>query len=98
MEGALVILRANLGFFGGDIPEDLENYLRHLIGQAVQRLREDSNVLLDLRKLPDQMLAAEYAAWMYRKRVEGPRLSPSLLASIRHRQLRQAAGGAADDL
>lgn len=88
-ETAVVLLRANLGYYGSTIPDDLLAYLKSLLETAFLRLGR-ANIHLTPGNLYDDELQVMYAAWLYRKRIEGTAKPESLTQEIRDRQVEQA--------
>lgn len=86
---AVVLLRANLGFYGSTIPEDLLSYLESLLSAAYRQLAR-AGVYLVPGTLYDDELQVMYAAWLYRKRTDGAAKPPMLIQEIRDRQVEQA--------
>ena len=86
---AVVLLRANLGFYGSKIPDDLLNYLESLLSAAFRQLAR-AGINLSPGKLYDAELQVMYAAWLYRKRTDGAEKPPMLIQEIRDRQVEQA--------
>lgn len=91
---ALSFLKADLGFFSAEIPADLEKYLSGLLATARTELSR-SRIVLDPNDTSDAQLQAMYAAWLYRKRTDGPAKPPMLQFAIRNRQVSQALDSAA---
>ena len=81
-ETAVVLLKANLGYYG-DIPSDVESYLKHLLDYAFRRLAETAEIHLTPGDLYDDQLQVMYAAWLYRKGGEGSEKPPMLKEAIR---------------
>lgn len=93
-DAALLMLKANLGYYGSDIPPDLEIYLAHLLGYAKRRLAKTAQIHLTPGDLYDDQLQVMYAAWMYRKGGDGAEKPPMLKEAIREYQLSKATAGA----
>lgn len=89
-DAALASLKANLGFYGTEIPADVAEYLRHLLEYAYLRLAETAGICLNPGNLYDDQLQVMYAAWMYRKRGEGSELPPMVRQAIRDYQVSKA--------
>ena len=83
------LLKANLGYYGTTIPTELRNYLEYLMEYA---LNEFAGIGINLTPgiLNDDMDQMIYAAWMYRKGVNGEGKTEMLKAIIRNRQVRNA--------
>ncbi len=88
-EAGLALLKANLGYFGTEIPEDLQTYLQSLMEYAFNEFAE-MKVQLTPGTLNDDMDQMVYAAWMYRKGVNGEGKTEMLKSIIRNRQVRNA--------
>lgn len=87
---ALVLLKANLGYYNTDIPEELEKYLLYLLEYAHDRLAETAKIYLTPGKLYDDQLQVMYAAWMYRNGTAGAAKTPALKEAIRDYQVGKA--------
>lgn len=85
-EAALALLKANLGYFGTKIPDDLLSYLRGLLNYAFDDFAK-MNIHLHPGTLTDDMDQMVHAAWMYRKGVNGEGKTEMLKAIIRNRQV-----------
>lgn len=94
-EAGLALLKANLGYFGTEIPDELRTYLQSLMEYAFQEFAQ-MKILLTPGTLNDDMDQMTYAAWMYRKGVNGEGKTEMLRSIIRNRQVRNALsdGGA----
>lgn len=92
---AMTLLRANLGFFGTDIPSELEDSLTSLLEYAFDEFARMGIQLVPgtLRDDMDQMI---HAAWMYRNGVTGAGKTEMLRSIIRNRQVHQAITEEAD--
>lgn len=92
----LALLTANLGYYGTDIPEELQTYLQSLMGYA---LTDFSNMGINLSpgQLNDDMDQMIYAAYLYRKGVSGEGKNEMLKAIIRNRQVRNALADGEDN-
>lgn len=86
---AVVLLRANLGYYGSTIPDDLLTYLQSLLSTAFRQLTR-AGIKLVPGQLYDDQLQVMYAAWLYRKASEGTAKPPMLIQEIRDRQVEQA--------
>lgn len=91
---ALALLKANLGYYGSDIPQEVETYLTQLLSYAHRRLSETAQIYLTPGDLYDDQLQVMYAAWMYRKGGDGAEKPPMLKEAIRDYQLSKATAGA----
>lgn len=94
---AVVLLKANLGFYTGDIPDEVDTYLRHLLDYAFQRLAETARIYLTPGDLYDDQLQVMYAAWMYRKGGDGAEKPPMLKEAIREYQVSKALAADEED-
>lgn len=88
-EAGMALLKANLGFFGTEIPEDLQTYLQSLMEYALNDFAE-MGIHLVPGELNDDMDQMIYAAYLYRKGVTGEGKTEMLKAIIRNRQVRNA--------
>lgn len=88
-DAAVVLLRANLGYYGSTIPEDLLSYLKSLLSTAFRQLAR-AGINLVPGQLYDDQLQVMYAAWLYRKASEGAAKPPMLIQEIRDRQVENA--------
>lgn len=88
-ETAVILLKSNLGYYG-DIPWDVENYLKYLLDYAFQRLAKTAEINLTPGDLCDDQLQVMYAAWLYRKGGEGAEKPPMLKEAIRDYQVGKA--------
>lgn len=86
---AMMLLRANLGFFDSEIPLDLESYLESLLNYAHDDFGK-MNAPLQVGVLKDDMDQMIYAAWMYRNGVTGGGKNEMLKSIIRNRQVNAA--------
>lgn len=86
---AMSLLMANLGYFQTEIPDDLEAYLESLLNYAYDELLE-MKIQLKPGNLSDDMDQMVFAAWMYRKGVNGDNKTEMLKSIIRNRQVRNA--------
>ena len=88
-ESAVTLLRANLGYYGSSIPDDLLAYLKNLLTVASRNLAR-AGIQLVPGQLYDDQLQVMYAAWLYRKASEGSAMPLMLVQEIRDRQGEQA--------
>ena len=88
-DSSMALLKANLGYFG-QIPEEVENYLRSLLNYAYSRLAQTAGIHLQPGDLCDDQLQVMYAAWLYRKGGEGAEKPPMLKEAIRDYQVSKA--------
>lgn len=88
-ETAVVLLRANLGYYGTTIPEDLLEYLKSLLAEAFRQLAR-AGIYLVPGLLYDDQLQVMYAAWLYRNGALGAAKPPMLAQEIRDRQVELA--------
>lgn len=88
-DASRALLRANLGFYGTDVPTDLAAYLSWLLEYAYDEFCA-MGILLFPGTLADDMDQSIFAAWMYRNSPTGAGKSEQLRAMIRNRQVRQA--------
>ena len=88
-ESAVTLLRANLGYYGSSIPDDLLAYLKNLLTVASRNLAR-AGIQLVPGQLYDDQLQVMYAAWLYRKASEGSAMPLMLVQEIRDRQVEQA--------
>ena len=65
-EAAVALLKANLGYYGTKIPEDLRTYLTQLLEYAFHDFAR-MGISLNPGTLTDDMDQVTHAAWMYRK-------------------------------
>ena len=88
-EAALALLKANLGYYGTEIPTDLRTYLTQLLEYA---FHDFARMGIDLNPgtLTDDMDQVTHAAWMYRKGVNGEGKTEMLKSIIRNRQVNKA--------
>lgn len=87
---AVILLKANLGYYGADIPPDVETYLLYLLEYAHDRLAETAKIYLTPGKLYDDQLQVMFAAWMYRNGTTGAEKTPMLKEAIRDYQVNKA--------
>lgn len=88
-DAALALLRANLGFFGSSVPEELTAYLEQLLDYAYDDFYA-MGISLYLGELSDDMDQMTYAAWLYRNGPTGAGKTQQLRDIIRNRQVRLA--------
>lgn len=86
---ALALLKSGLGFYNTNIPEDVENYLKHLLNYAYDALFQ-IGVYLQLGRILDDQLQSMYAQWLYRHGAQGQAMPPMLRLAIREWQLASA--------
>lgn len=86
---AVALLKADLGFFGTQIPADLENYLLSLLEKAFADF-DRMEIRLQTGTLDDDFDQAAYAAWLYRNRATGEDKTEMLKSIKRNRQVNQA--------
>lgn len=91
-DAAMALLTSNLGFFQTVIPPDLYLYLESLLDYAYDSFLE-MKVYLTPGVLKDDMDQMVFAAWMYRKGVNGEGKTEMLKSIIRNRQVRSALTG-----
>lgn len=65
-----------------------DSFFIQLIKGTIQEI-ERRGITLDLTKADDQMLIVDYAAWSYRKRVEGAPLANNIQHRIRNRIIQE---------
>lgn len=94
---ALAFLRANLGFYGSEIPEDLETYLMQLLSYAYDAF-DAMGISPQPGVLADDMDQAIFAAWLYRNGPSGAGKTQQLRDMIRNRQVHLAMEGQTHDL
>lgn len=86
---AMDLLKANLGYYSTEIPPDLKSYLENLLDYAFDEFRE-MKIELSPGTLQDDMDQMVFAAWMYRKGVNGEGKTQMLRSIIRNRQVHKA--------
>lgn len=86
---AVALLKADLGFFGTQIPEDLETYLLSLLEKTFADFGR-MEIHLQPGALDDDFDQAAYAAWLYRNRATGADKTEMLKSIKRNRQVSQA--------
>lgn len=89
-EAAMALLKADLGFFGSELPVDLESYLRNLLEKAFSDFRDIMEIYLQPGNLSDDFDQSTYAAWLYRNRATGNDKTVMLKSIVRNRQVSQA--------
>lgn len=87
--GAMALLKANLGFFGTDVPTELSAYLTQLLEYSYDAFFA-MEIALNPGTLADDMDQMTFAAWMYRNGPTGAGKTAQLRDIIRNRQVRQA--------
>ena len=85
---AVALLKANLGFYGSAVPDDLETYLLSLMEKTFADFRDIMEIHLQPGTLSDDFDQSTYAAWLYRNGAVG-----SGKSIIRNRQVSQALSG-----
>lgn len=90
---AVALLKADLGFFGCDIPADLETYLLSLLEKSFADFRDIMEIHLKPGTLSDDFDQSTYAAWLYRNRATGEDKTKMLRSIVRNRQVTQALSG-----
>ena len=88
-QAALALLKANLGYFGTEIPADLLQYLQQLLEYAYEDFSR-MGIHIQPGTLKDDMDQVTHAAWMYRSGVNGNGKTEMLKAIIRNRQVQSA--------
>lgn len=86
---AMALLRANIGFFGTEIPADLNTYLTSLLDKSFADFGQ-MDIHLKPGTLSDDFDQATYAAWLYRNGTAGAGKTEQLKSIIRNRQVSQA--------
>ena len=86
---AVALLKADLGFFGTQIPADLETYLLSLLEKAFADFGR-MEIQLQPGTMDDDFDQATYAAWLYRNRATGADKTEMLKSIKRNRQVSQA--------
>ena len=87
---AIALLKADLGFFGTQIPDDLKTYLLSLLEKAFSDFRDIMEIHLQPGDLSDDFDQSAYAAWLYRNRATGADKTEMLKSIKRNRQVNQA--------
>lgn len=93
---AVALLKANLGFYGAAIPDDLETYLLSLLEKAFADFRDIMEIHLQPGTLSDDFDQSTYAAWLYRNGAVGSGKTEMLKSIIRNRQVSNALHGEED--
>ena len=88
-QAAVALLKANLGYFGTDIPTELLQYLQQLLEYAYEEFSQ-MGIHLQPGTLKDDMDQVTHAAWMYRSGVTGSGKTEMLKTIIRNRQVQNA--------
>lgn len=88
-DAGMALLKSNLGYYGTEIPAELLTYLQSLMGYALNEFAE-MDIQLTPGVLNDDMDQMIYAAYLYRKGVNGEGKTEMLKAIIRNRQVRNA--------
>lgn len=86
---ALALLKADLGYYDAAIPAELETYLSSILASAEKRILR-AGVILVAGDVDDDLFLSMYAAWMYRKRIDGSPKPEMLKDEIRNRQVDDA--------
>jgi len=86
---ALALLKADLGYYDAAIPAELETYLSSILASAEKRILR-AGVILVAGDVDDDLFLSMYAAWMYRKRIDGTPKPQMLQDEIRNRQVDDA--------
>lgn len=86
---ALALLKADLGYYDAAIPAELETYLSSILASAEKRILR-AGVILVAGDVDDDLFLSMYAAWMYRKRIDGSPKPQMLQDEIRNRQVDDA--------
>ena len=90
---ALALMKADLGYFDSAIPAALETYLSSVLDSAATKISR-ANIDLVAGNVDDDVFLSMYAAWMYRKRIDGSPKPQMLKDEIRNRQVDDALAGA----
>lgn len=90
---ALALLKADLGYYDAAIPAELETYLSSILASAEKRILR-AGVVLVPGNVDDDLFLSMYAAWMYRKRIDGSPKPEMLQDEIRNRQVDEALADA----
>ena len=88
-DAGMALLKANLGYFNTEIPTELLTYLQSLMEYAFNEFLE-MKIQLVPGTMNDDMDQMTYAAWMYRKGVNGEGKTEMIKTIIRNRQVRSA--------
>lgn len=86
------LLKANLEYYDGCLPDAVEASLPALLADAEHRLA-DAGIRIDREDLADASFCAEYAGWLRRQKEQGLPMPPSLTEEIKRRQVAKATGG-----
>lgn len=86
---ALALLKADLGYYDAAIPAELETYLSSILASAEKRILR-AGVILVAGDVDYDLFLSMYAAWMYRKRIDGSPKPQMLQDEIRNRQVDDA--------
>ena len=89
-DAAVALLKADLGFFGSKLPDDLDQYLLNLLEKAFADFRDIMDIHLQPGTLSDDFDQSTYAAWLYRNRTAGADKTTMLRSIVRNRQVSQA--------
>lgn len=89
-DAAVALLKADLGFFGSELPDDLDQYLLGLLEKAFADFRDIMDIHLQPGTLSDDFDQSTYAAWLYRNRATGADKTTMLRSIVRNRQVSQA--------
>lgn len=95
-EGALALLRANLGFFDADLDVAVEDYLKDLLNYAFEDFA-GMGVHLESGNRMHDMAQITHAAWMYRSGVKGEGKHAMLRSIIRNLQVAGALASADEE-
>lgn len=88
-DAGMALLYANLGYYNTEIPPELKTYLQSLMVYAYHAFAE-RNIYLVPGVMNDDMDQMVFAAWMYRKGVNGEGKTEMLKSIIRSRQVANA--------
>lgn len=86
---ALALLRANLGYPLSAVPDDVTALMTSDLDAAAADLTR-MGIPADEADPSDLTLLVMYAAWRYRKRINGEPISPMLRAAINDRKVAKA--------
>lgn len=90
---ALALMKADLGYFDSAIPAALETYLSSTLDSAAAKIAR-AKIELVPGNVDDDLFLSMYAAWMYRKRIDGSPKPEMLKDEIRNRQVDEALADA----
>lgn len=90
---ALALMKADLGYFDSAIPAALETYLSSTLDSAAAKIAR-AKIELVPGNVDDDLFLSMYAAWMYRKRIDGSPKPEMLQDEIRNRQVDEALADA----